>query len=306
MKIKFYHPKQNEITIIELKNFEFLPLFYLFPKELLKEKCPSLLDMPRSAHGIFKQKKWLKVFMSDFFLKAVCDLTAFFVWQAFGISTSMECFSGHDPLWRLAHATPLWEEAFEHMSGITPQSLADTPKKEHEWLELEEFQNLMLQIGFRGIVGNELQPCIQAIRAMRCAEDYDKRYSNAKIDFHRKWYHTRTRFKTVSLDRLIEGHGSDTRGDAVDAVLGDFIDDPPANFEEAICSRIDAESFCETLSPRDRKILEMRVRGATYQEIADKLAYKTHSAVIKRIRRIAEQYLDDVDEQEGTREFLRG
>ena len=305
MKIQFLHPKQNKKTVIELKNFEYLPLFYLFPKELLEEKCPGLVDMPRSVHGIFKQKQWFTMLMSDFFLQAVCDLTAFYIWPAFGVSTYMECFSGYDPMWRFAHATQIWEEAYEHMSGITPQILVSMLHKEHEWLEFDEFENVMLQIGFYGIMKNNLYPCIQAVREMRCIEDYDWRGSNAKIDFYRKWYHSRTRFKTVSLDQLIESHGSNSRGDAVDLVLGNLIGDPAANFEEAVCSKIDTENFYKTLSSRDREILEMRVNGATYQEIADKLGYKTHSAVLKRINRIAGQYLDYTDEQEETRAFLK-
>ena len=112
MRILF--SQQNEIKVVNLPNFEYLPLFYLFPKELLESKCPELVDMPRSVHGIFTQEKWFRQLASDFFLQAVCDLTAFFVWPAFGITTYMECFSGHDPIWQLAHATPIWERAFEH------------------------------------------------------------------------------------------------------------------------------------------------------------------------------------------------
>ncbi len=306
MRIKFYHSYQNKFIIVDIKNFEFLPLFYLFPKQLLEDKCTSLVDMPRSVHSIFKQKQWFTMLTSDFFLQAVCDLTAFYVWPAFGISTYMECFSGYDPMWRLAHATQIWEEAYEHINGTTPQSLASTLNKEHEWLETEEFESLMLQIGLHGIEKNNLLPCIQVVRKMRCIKDYDWRGSNAKIDFYRKWYHTRTRFKTVSLDQLIEGHGSGSQGDAVDSVLGDVIGDSAADFEEGVCSRIDDESFYETLKPRDRRILEMRVDGRTYQEIADKLGYKTHSAVLKRINRIAGQYLDYADEQEENRAFLQG
>ena len=40
----------------------------------------------------------------------------------------------------------------------------------------------MLQIGFRGVVENNLLPCIEAVQEMHCAEDYDKRNSNAKKD----------------------------------------------------------------------------------------------------------------------------
>ena len=288
MKIQFIHPEQNKITVVNLNNFEYLPLFYLFPKELLEDKCPNLVDIPRSVHGIFKQEEWYTVLISDFFFQVVCDLTAFYVWPAFGISTYMECFSGHDPMWRLAHATHIWEEAFEQLNGVTPQGLANTPKKEQKWLGVDEFESIMLRIGIYGINKNNLVPCIQTVREMRCIEDYDNRFSNAKIDFHRKWYHTRTRFKTVSLDQLIDKQSSD----AMNAELGYFITNKSADFEDTSCSKIDANRFYETLNSRDHEILEMRVNGNTYQEIADKLGYSTHSAVLKRINRIAEQYLE--------------
>lgn len=107
-------------------------------------------------------------------------------------------------------------------------------------------------------------PIIQTVRKMRCIEDYDARNSHAKIDFYRKWYHTRARFKTVSLDQLIEKQGVGSRSDAVDAVLSDFVGDPIADFEDAVCAKIYADKFYGKLKPRDRDILVMRVEGATY------------------------------------------
>jgi hypothetical protein len=85
------------------------------------------------------------------------------------------------------------------MSGITPQSLTNAPKKEYEWIEQDEFQSVMLHVGLYGIMENNLLPCTQAVREMRCFEDYDNRNSNAKIDFYRKWYHTRSKVNFVSL-----------------------------------------------------------------------------------------------------------
>lgn len=302
MRIKFYHPYQNEITPVEFPNFEFLPLFYLFPTEVLRKECRGLADMPRSVHGIFTQNEWIDKVSSNYFLQAVGDLTAYFVWSAFGISTYMECFSGNDPIWKLAHATGIWEQAFEHMSGITPYDLVNAIKHEWQPAELDEFQELMVNIGISGIQEHNLTPLIQAVREMRCIEDYDDRNSHAKIDFYRKWCHTRSRFKTVSLDQLIEGQSSD----AVDAVPGDFVGDSTADFEGAVCAKIDTEGFYKTLKTRDREILKMRIEGATYQEIADEMDYKTHSAVLKRISKIAEQYLAYADEHEAPRVFLKG
>jgi hypothetical protein len=304
MKIRIVYPQQNKAAIVELTNFEFLPLFYLFPEELLQKQCPSLVDMPRSVHGIFIQMEWIEKLTSDYFLQAVCDLTAYFVWPAFGISTYMECFSGYDPLWRLAHALPIWQKAFEHMSGITPQSLANMPKKEQEWIRQDEFQNVMLQIGLHGIIENNLLPCIHVVRDMRCAEDYDVRNSNAKIDFYRRWYHTRSNITSISLDYLIEANRSDQDDSLIP--LSDYVSDSTAQYEDAICSKLDVEKFYQGLNPVDREILELRVKGCTYQDIAEKTGFKTHSAILKRISRITERYLDFTDEQEGLREFLSG
>ena len=55
------------------------------------------------------------------------------------------------------------------------------------------------------------------------------------------------------------------------------------------------EDFCQrfkaTLSPKDMVILELRVEGYGYQEIADKLGHKTHSAVVKRIEAIKWRFI---------------
>ncbi len=58
------------------------------------------------------------------------------------------------------------------------------------------------------------------------------------------------------------------------------------DLEGDIAAKVDVERFMATLSEKDRQILELRVEGYTYQEIADKVGYITHSAVKKRIDKI--------------------
>lgn len=55
----------------------------------------------------------------------------------------------------------------------------------------------------------------------------------------------------------------------------------------------------KTLSKKDMQILEMRMEGVTLEEIAEKLGYKTHSAVHKRIRKIGLAYEKFVGEDFG-------
>ena len=50
------------------------------------------------------------------------------------------------------------------------------------------------------------------------------------------------------------------------------------------------EQFNATPSAKDMQILELRMNGDTLEEIAEKLGYKNHSGVLKRIRKIGQAY----------------
>lgn len=289
---------------IEINNLEYLPLFYLFPRELLERECPSLADMPRSLHGILKEPEWAERISEDYFLLAITDLTAAFVWPALGIRTYMECYSGYDPIWQLAHTSSLWLDAFGKIGGITIPYLIQNIKLELPYLSIAEAQMLFLRIGEKGIQEHNLQPVIDAVKGMRCPEDFDARGSHAKTDFYRKWNHTRWRYKAVSLDQLVNQYGGDSRDDAIDAVLGERVSDEAASFEDVICVKVDTERFLQSFSERDMEMLTMRSGGYTYQEIADKLGYKTHSAAMKRIKRLGEAYLNFTDEQREIRKYI--
>ena len=73
--------------------------------------------------------------------------------------------------------------------------------------------------------------------------------------------------------------------------------DPAAgDFTEQIAGEDFCQRFKATLSPKDMAILELRVEGYGYQEIADKLGYKTHSAVVKRMEAIKRRFIQYEEE----------
>ena len=99
-------------------------------------------------------------------------------------------------------------------------------------------------------------------------EDFvDNWESNQKIDFTRKWYHTRTKHPTVSLDAEIEQYAKYNDGRELD------FEDVSTNAEEQVISEVMVKQFTESLSEKDRKILEMRLEGYTQEEIAEQLSY---------------------------------
>ncbi len=94
-----------------------------------------------------------------------------------------------------------------------------------------------------------------------------------RIDFERKWYHTRTKIGTpLSLEVLAEGENAEeplVTADVAESELKTLI-----------------KEFLLTRDKIDRKIYRMREKGMTHKEIADALDYKTHSAVTKRLEKM--------------------
>ena len=71
-------------------------------------------------------------------------------------------------------------------------------------------------------------------------------------------------------------------------------------FENSVISEMQIATFAEsTITEKDREILKLRMEGYTEQEIADKVGYKTASAVHKRIAKIAGAYEDYVTAEYG-------
>ena len=152
------------------------------------------------------------------------------------------------------------------------------------WLTYQQFSNLIGNVTDMEIAEQNWQPMIDAIWENRTAEDYETTSSTVKTDFMRKWHHNRSG-KPISLDEMMESED----GDIFDVA------DSRSEFENSVISEIQIASFAEsTITEKDREILNLRMEGFTEQEIADKVGYKTASAVHKRIAKIADAYEDFV------------
>lgn len=130
---------------------------------------------------------------------------------------------------------------------------------------------------------------IDAIWENRTVEDYETTSSTVKTDFMRKWHHNRSG-KAISLDEMMENED----GDIFEVA------DPRGEFEQKVISEMQIAAFAEqNITDKDREILKLRMDGHTEQEIADKVGYKTASAVHKRIAKIASAYEDFVTAEYG-------
>ena len=121
---------------------------------------------------------------------------------------------------------------------------------------------------------------VKTVKKNGAHEDFNNDVMNNrdKIDFDRKWYHLRTKLGApLSLDEIVE-----TTPEALADAEAFFKD----NEKEYIILR---REFLDTLNSADREIYIMLENECTQAEIAERLGYKTHSAITKREKKIKQQ-----------------
>ena len=118
-------------------------------------------------------------------------------------------------------------------------------------------------------------------------EDFGKKFNFDSINFHEQW----TRCDTLVQEML-----------SLDAELEKEAENPdaPVTIEQGhevdYVGQVLINSFCETLNDIDATIFRMRMDDHTYAQIAEKLGYKNHSAVLKRVKKIAERWTEYMNE----------
>ena len=122
----------------------------------------------------------------------------------------------------------------------------------------------------------------EIVNTHRSHDDYSSRPSHAKMDFHRHYYHTRTKTK---VEPIISGYDENGEEEIVYAPY------TPNEFAE-VEFRMWFDGFLEQLSEKDQQIIQLLEQGYTQEEIAEMLGYANHSGVTKRIMYIRKALTD--------------
>lgn len=116
-------------------------------------------------------------------------------------------------------------------------------------------------------------------------EDFTGKRSPDKINFYNKWTHANTKLGAPLLfceicekDENGEIICDETNG--IEGAKNFFANNPDADAMYKLLK----EDFFSTLSETDREILNLYEKGFSQKEIAQRLGYKTHSAVSKRMK----------------------
>lgn len=276
--------KRKDGTTSTIKNSVYLPAYYLIPKELLENNCKEILKIPRIPIKALSTYESIELIESDFFLEVIIDMYAYMVWNCLYPQIYLEIYSGYDPIWKLVHQAPIWIKLLiDERIIFTVEQLCKWSNSNREiemdFVSLEEATLIMNYIVAKYIVQNNLREIIKVIEENRCEEDFDFRNSRQKTDFLRKWYHTRTNHPSISLEEWQENYKEKHNG--IEYEIADDV-----NVENDVVDQIIVDEFLSTLSDKDRRILELRIDGISYERIAELLGYKNHSGVIKRIQKI--------------------
>lgn len=260
-------------------NIRYLPLVYLIPADQIV-RYSTLNKLPRCLSEIAASEPMMDLLDSDAFLKDIMDAIAALAFPHFGFGGWKEHYTGYCPVWRLSYALPLWASLIEQECGWGLQLLFRMkPGTQIPFPDADQVRELFARVMKRAITEQGWQPILDIVREMPCEEDFEKWDTNARKDFLRRWYHTRSKkVQTVSLEGMLENSDDDS------PIF--HIPDSSQNVEEYVIAKDFVERFLETLPLKDRQIVELRQDGFTYEEIADKLGYKNHSGVIKRVEAV--------------------
>ena len=153
-------------------------------------------------------------------------------------------------------------------------------------LFLDKMVNLQMQ-------SQSVPELIKGTNEIGTHEDFSDRFDEnfSRADFYRKWDHTRTKMgKIFSLSEVTEDADAqaELEENLTEAHTLGYSENEVAYSEKAFMKFENA--YLSLLDEVERKIYALRKEGCTTQVIAKDLNYKSHSAVVKKLKVMREKF----------------
>ena len=152
-------------------------------------------------------------------------------------------------------------------------------------LVFDQFADLFLSVMMNKLMQVESVPDILGVsKEIGAHEDFATTANTNfdKVDFNRQWDHTRTRVGELeSLDQM-----EDIEHKTPELATEFSDEDPQAHLEMVETIK---EFYAFLGDETDVKIFKFNANGYTQKQIAERLGFKTHSAVGKRLKKIEEK-----------------
>ncbi len=273
------------VKFTPFRHMEYIPAFLFITKELFEGTWNDIVSLPRNPAELVLDKKNISIIESEIFLNFLMTSYAAMIWPLFCKEKDYEALSVYEPTRYLANCFPFWAYELTQM-GILPnvQELLLLGNREYGYFPAMIVEEAIYRMMKTVDEKYKFSKIKEIADELPCFEDFNNSITFAKQDFFRKWYHTRTKHPMVSLDDYKKTYAQNHNGKQWDEI------DYSQDLEETVISEIIVNDFKATLDKKDLEILEMRMDGYTLESIAEKLGYKNHSGVLKRIRKIGLAY----------------
>ena len=255
----------------------------------------TLIDLDRiptldELRAFFKENDWSAAVISEpserssdenegiAYIKKLIDEHVEPVSRENGLPKPSACYGKNNPLIALRNNTEdlvasevyrLIEDNEEAAGNILEQfdfTVPDIDKKADDFLH-NAVQTLLDVMDY--------ETASEIVKKHPAHEDFSSLPNNhAKQDFNRQYYKTRTKHPVVSYEELAERDEAALNADSNKAI------------ENASDRQAATHEFWKTLTEEDKKLLLYRMQGKTYEEIAPLIGLKSHTAVIKRRRKL--------------------
>lgn len=271
----------NEHIRQALKPYYFLPLFYMIPKEHLAVR--KLDKFPRNPLIAVSTPKWRRLYRTKGWQAEVAEVWAYMMWPHMGIRGMLSHYTINEPFVQMLYSLALWAWLFS-LQGINTDLLASFPPDTAlPYITVEQAENncRLMAKSFWGHPYLKAKGCMEIVQHHRAHADFAKRRTSVHIDFLRKYYHTRTRYKQVALQDAGGAH--------------EEIPDSDFAMEDIITSLWMEQFFRRLKNDKDVTICKLLYIGCTQAQIAARLGYANHSGINKRIakiRRKLQEFLD--------------
>lgn len=273
---------------VEYVNSQYIPAFLFLPQEIMDCEPIEFRRVSRNVQKLLRDPVTIAQVESEAFLLGIVLGYSLLVWPAMGQKCTPESYGQNEPATLLSRTPDYWVTMLED-AGI----LLDA----WEWLQvyrnvdgdfaithLADIMPMIKVLVPQTMTKYHMTEAIQIARKIPCHEDFSHTNSTQKRDFRRKWNHLRAKTKVLSLEDL-----QPETENAESSLQWEPVDLQPA-VEDCAVNRATAKQFLGMIDEADAEILRMRYLGYTLSEIAEKLGFKTHSAVQKRIQKLGRQY----------------
>ena len=184
---------------------------------------------------------------------------------------------------------PKIELAFNSYANEHNKNVDDLTEDEMKYV-IDSFVDLFLNQMINLLMQSQSVPeLINSTNTIGTHEDFNDFISEnrSREDFYRKWDHTRTKIgKIFSFSELSEGE--DATVDLEEQIIAKhslgYSDDEIAE-SETLFMKIQS-IYCSMLDEVEKEIYKKRMQGLTVESIAIDLGYKSHSTIVKKLKKM--------------------